>query len=141
MSDSVPPPRPFVQMILIDEATPTATSNTSTSIAARATAAAVLVNTWTLAVSQRAREAGCDVVAVPSHPPVLKRKNRSSVWSYFTKTEDEKYVVCKCDDECHWRVAYVDSSTTNMRNHLLNEHKPVVLNLLTFSSISLSMTR
>lgn len=125
---SVPPPRPQVEMILLDD-TPDVTPTT-----AHLHRTSVSATPWTTAARAAAQrkssaQAGSNTAAPRSQPLRQKRKIRSCVWTYFTKTQDHEYVKCNAED-CPWKTVFQKGSTSNMRNHLQNAHLSLVCLLL-----------
>lgn len=108
-------------MILIDETLDTPTHTVSNS--AQRGAATTSVNPWTKAAQAAVRSNAekAAAAAAASQPLKKKRKNRSCVWDYYTKSADQKSVVCKSEN-CHWKALFQGGSTTNMRNHLQTDH-------------------
>jgi hypothetical protein len=122
---SLPPPRPHVEMVLIED-TPGTT--------------AALANPWSKAARASALNSGRANAPAVAQPMKRKRKNRSCVWEFFTRSADGKHVTCD-DEKCKWKAALVKCSTTNMRNHLQNEHVSLVRLLLYGLDLCFSMQR
>jgi hypothetical protein len=126
MSDNqVPPPRPFVEMVLVDESLDA--NSTPSSANARTITPS---NPWTLSATAHAAQLaknaqGVKPPAAASQPLKQKRKNFSYAWDYFKKSTDEKSATC-LSDGCRWNTTCEDGSTSNMRKHLRNEHKVLV---------------
>jgi hypothetical protein len=117
MSESV---RPLQEIVLVDPEinTPSASSGTASSTST--------VN----AVFLRAQRSSAKSIQVAqkSAPPVPAqcRKPRSIAWHYFVKEKNGATVVTICK-ACGKRSTVLQSSTTNMRDHLENIHPKLVL--------------
>jgi hypothetical protein len=130
MNDS--PKRPLVEMVLIDDTHKTAHPHVLTlpnSALPSGFRTLAGENPWAKAVQAAASRSNTGKEVVPSQQLKIKRKNYSCVWVYFTKSVDEKSVLCN-SKACPWRGLLQSGSTSNMRIHLLIEHSDLVILLI-----------